>query len=95
MKSSRKNLRCLARREYFNNGMLLVRKQSHPYKHVSAQLMIMHKNRCRRPQRIKVNIIKRNNTELTATMSKRMRDKRGRKCTRVMNSLAKRGSRNA
>jgi hypothetical protein len=38
IKSSRKNPRCLVKKHYFNNGMLLVRKQSHPYKHVCAQL---------------------------------------------------------
>ena len=73
----------------------LLRRLSARYKHVYTQIMIMHEHRCTRSQTIKVSMIKRNNNELTGTKSKRVRDERGRKRTRVMNSLAKRDSINA
>ena len=74
--------------------ILLARKQPHPYKHACAQRMITYENRGTRPQKVKMYIIKRNNNELTGTVSRRVRGKRGRKCTRALNSLAKRDSRN-
>ena len=52
-------------------------------------------HRCTRSQTIKVNIIKRNNTELTETSGERAKRKRGRKRNRTAKSLAKRDSRNA
>ena len=73
----------------------LLRKWSHPYKHACAQRMTTCKNRCTRSQKIKVNIIKRNNIASTGTMSERVRRKRGRKPNRTMKSLVKRDSRNA